>query len=360
MNPNSVTLPPRTARSPRWGAVAIACALLLSGCGVRFDSPPPTEPVPNPVEVVRRTAVDDALHVAEQAEYVAGLDGTKPALAETLLGIATTSRQHAGQLGGKYDSGLETSPPTPTPSDLPEIPPDPADVLATLTDASARSATAADICEDGPLARLIASISAAQTLAARDLAAATGAQVPAYTAPDIPGSQETPPAAPSATPSATGDPGTTAQVVPSARSTVPPGGLDQDDLVALVLAEDSAAYAFEVQAARSDREKDRERLAERARTHRERAEGWARLAGVDGTDKDPRRTAYETAGTETSSKDLVQEAENKLAADYGNIVGLADPGTRATAVALLTDSVITESSWGVPASPFPGLPEQAS
>ncbi|MBL0886490.1 DUF4439 domain-containing protein [Myceligenerans indicum] len=359
MNPVPVTSSRRTARARGRVAAALACALLLSGCGLRFDSAPPTEPVPDPIEIVRRTAVDDALHVAEQADAVAGLDATKPEVAEALSDIAEISRQHADQLGGVYESGLELELPSPTPSDVAETTPEVAEVLITLTDAAARSATAADVCEDGPLARLLASISAAQTLSVRKLADVTGEQGPEFTEPLVPGAAELP-ATPSATAEGTGPSDGTASLTPSTRPTAPPGGLSDDDLVAVVLAEDSSAYALEVGAARTDQEKARDRLADRALTHRRRAEDWARFAGIDGTEKDPRRAAYELPSPDATGKELLLEAENGLAADYANLVGLAEEDTRSSAVALLTDSAITRNSWGAPITPFPGLPEQAS
>ncbi|MBE3016775.1 DUF4439 domain-containing protein [Myceligenerans pegani] len=353
-------------RFRRRAAVAIACALLLSGCGVRFDAPPPTEPVPDPVEIVRRTAVDDALHVAEQAEAVAALRKTRPKVAETLTDIAEVSRRHADQLGGEYESGLQSDPPSPTPTELAEIPPGAGAVLTTLSDAAARSATAADVCEDGTLARLLASISAAQTLSARKLAAATGRPQPAYTPPVVPGSGDETAPAPSAAPSDDGADATeesdttTAALTPSARPTTPPVGVAEADLVAIILAEDSTAYALEVRAAQADDETVRERLANRAETHRRRAEGWARVAGVDGTGADPRRAAYELPGAEVTSQDVLLQAEGRIAAGYASLVGLAEADTRAVAVALLTDSAIAQNSWGAPMISFPGLPEQAA
>ncbi|RPF22121.1 DUF4439 domain-containing protein [Myceligenerans xiligouense] len=361
MNPIPDAPSRRTARSRGRLATVLACALLLSGCGVRFDAPPPTEPVPDPVEIVRRTAVDDALHVAEQAEAVAALRKTRPKVAETLADIAGISREHAAQLGGEYESGLESDPPSPTPTDLPGAPPQAAAVLTTLTDAAARSATAADVCEDGPLARLLASISAAQTLAVRDLAQVTGRKQPAYTAPVIPGTAGESPETPGADDAETGESDTeTAALTPSARPTTVPAGLAEEDLLAVIVAEDSSAYAFEVRAAQADDESVRERLADRARTHRRRAETWARVAGVDGTGSDPRRAAYELPGQDVTSKDVVLAAEGRIAAGYASLVGRAETETRAVAVALLTDSAITQRSWGAPTIPFPGLPERAT
>ncbi|GAB4084960.1 hypothetical protein GCM10028784_15900 [Myceligenerans cantabricum] len=360
MNPHAPTPSSRRTVPARVRTAAVlACALLLSGCGVRFDGPPPTEPVPDPVEIVRRTAVDDALHVAEQAEAVAARETTKAAVSETLTGIAGISRQHAEQLGGEYESGLESERPSPSPSDSPEAPENAGEVLTTLTDAAARSATAADVCEDGPLARLLSSVSAAQTLAVRQLADATGRKAPSYAVPTVPGADagETVPSSTTPSPDAADDDAATA-VTASARPTTAPIGLSEADLGALVLAEDSTAYALEVGAAKADDESVRERLEDRATTHRRRAEAWARSSGVDATDKDPRRAAYELPDPDAAGRDVLLEAEGELAADYASIVGLAEVNTRATAVALLTDSAIEQRAWGAAMLPFPGLPEQ--
>lgn len=357
-------------------ALALAAALLLGGCGVRLDSPPPTEPVPDPVEIVRRTAVDDALLVAGQAEALAGRKGTKPAVTAALTEIAGISLDHADQLGGVYDSGLDADVPTPAVSAAASAPtsstPGPDKVLATLRDAAARNATAADVCEDGGLARLLASVSAAQTLSARRLAEATGKKLPAYTAPVVPGSGQVP-ASPEPSGDATGDAtaggsgkdgsadeALTTAVSAASRLTTAPVGLELETLDPVILAEDSTAYAYEVAAAWSDDDAVRARLLDLARVHRQRGEGWARVAGVEGTEQDPRRAAYQLPDRTATAKEIVVRAENRLAADYASLVGLAEPATRAAVVALLADSALTLRAWGAAPTPFPGLPEQAA
>lgn len=342
MNPDRSTPPtPRTLRPRRGITLALACALLLGGCGVRLDSPPPTEPVPDPVEIVRRTAVDDALLVAEQARLVQEREGTKKAVAEVLAHVEDDSAQHVAQLGGVYSSGLESRSTTPSPSASPTARPGPGRVLSTLTDAAARNATAADVCEDGELARLLASISASQRLAARELADATGEPRPSEARPTVPGTDAE------------------QEATPGAEPTTPPAGLASEDLNSLVLAEDSAGYAFEVRAARTDDDGVRTRLLDRARVHRERAEDWAVVAEVSETEKDPRRSAYELPDGGLAPSDVVRQVENRLAANYASIVGLAEPGTRAAATVLLVDSAATLHAWGADVPPFPGLPEQS-
>lgn len=375
MNPRTSATPSRRPSRPlRAGAIALACAFLLGGCGLRLDAPPATEPVPDPVEIVRRTAVDDALLVAEQAEAVATRTGTKPAVADALARIAGNSLDHADQLGGVYSSGLRTDPATPSPSATRVAPAGPRAVLATLTDAAARNATAADVCEDGSLARLLASVSAAQTLSARKLAETTGRPLPPRPDPVIPAPGAT--ASPGATDSpgtteaagraaevagATGDQGpsgTTTAIVSGARPTTAPVGVSEENLVALVLAEDSTAYVYEVRAARTDDEGVRERLVDRAALHRQRAGEWAAVGGLADGERDPRRAAYQLPDPNMASTDVVLEAEGRLAADYASLVAVAEPDTRATAVALLTDSAVTLRAWGAGLLPFPGLPEQ--
>ncbi|GAA1872577.1 DUF4439 domain-containing protein [Myceligenerans crystallogenes] len=364
MNPPPSTASSRRPRHVPPAAVALAVALLLGGCGVRLDSPPPTEPVPDPVEIVRRTAVDDALLVAGQAEAVAGRKDTKPVVAEALTQISEISLDHADQLGGVYESGLASDAPAPSPSASEGSAPGPDKVLATLRDAAARNATAADVCEDGPLARLLASVSAAQTLSARKLAETAGKKLPPYTPPVVPGS---PQAAASPAPSDDGgdeggsddDDATTTAVSAASRLTTAPAGLEPEDLDAVILAEDSTAYAYEVAAAWSDEEPTQLRLLNLARRHRERGQGWARVAGVAGTEKDPRRAAYQLPDRGATAKDVVVQAESRLAAGYASLVAQAEPATRAAVVALLADSALTQRAWGAPLPPFPGLPEQA-
>jgi hypothetical protein len=113
-----------------------------------------------------------------------------------------------------------------------------------------------------------------------------------------------------------------------------------------------------VRAAQADGEV-RTRAHDRARLHRARAQAWALLAGVDGTDQDPRRVAYAVPGPETATPDLARDVEDDLTQNYATLVGVAEPGTRAVLVALMTDTTLAAAQWGAPAVPFPGLPEQA-
>lgn len=343
----------RTRRRSGLTALALTCAIILSGCGVRLETPPPTEPVPDAAETVRRTAVADALRVAEQADAAATGEGVRPDVAVELGEISAAATEQAEQLGGEYDSGLgdlvaerpDASPSASTPQDTPRA------VVTSLVDAATRTRAAADQTQVGPLGRLLASISASQTQYATDLARLTGAK-----APELPPTQIPEPPEPDAEPTAEATAAT-----PAAAATGPaavPGGLSGEDLSALVLAEDTAGYALEVRAAQSTGDV-RTQAHERARLHRSRAQAWALVAGIDSTDLDPRRVAYTVPRADTTTTDLARDLEADLAQNYASLVGVAEPGTRAVLVGLLTESTLAGGRWGAPAVPFPGLPEHA-
>lgn len=350
MNPNGPRA--RTRSRSALTALALTCAIILSGCGVRLESPPPTEPVPDAVEVVRRTAVADALLVADQAGAAAVAEGVEADVAAELTAIAEATTLQAEQLGGEYDSGLGdivtersgASPSATTPEQTPRA------VVTSLGDAATRTRAAADQAQSGPLGRLLGSVSAAQARYAWDLARLTGAQAPA-----LPSTQIPEPLEDDAEPS---EETTTAPASAAEGPAAVPTGLSAEELATLVLAEDTAAYALEVRAAQADGDV-RTRAYDRSRVHRARAQAWALLAGVDGTNQDPRRVAYAVPGPETATPDLARDLETDLTQNYATLVGVAEPGTRAILVALMTDTTLVAAQWGAPAIPFPGLPERA-
>jgi hypothetical protein len=368
MEPHPAPARPRARRRPRLGALlaAVVVAALAAGCGVRLETPPPAEPVPDALEVVRRTAVADALVVAEQAGAVAAVTAAGEIRTE-LERVAQASLAHADQLGGVYESGLEDPAASASAPVSPEASPSatpvaPEEVVATLTDAAARSRSAASTTTDGPLARLLASVGASQTVSATRLARLVGAEPPTPVTPLVPmpddGTGVT--GTPSATPSADGaaaSPSPSPSPSPSDGAT--PEGLTAADLSAVVAAEDSAGYALRRRAALAG-EDLRGPLLARAETHLERAEAWALFAGTDGTDQDPRRAAYAVPDpAEADDATLARTLEADLAADYASLVGRAAPGTRSVLVDLLVDAALAVDAWGGAPSAFPGLPEQA-
>lgn len=359
----------RRARPGRRGAAALLAATLavtLAGCGLRVETAPPGEPVPGALEQARRTAVDDALLVAQDAEAAASpAAGPAPAdaVAAELERVAAQSREHAAALGGVYDSGIPddlaedlsddpSGAASPSPSAVTAAP---ADVVAALGDAAARTRAAAGTTSDGPLARLLASVSAAQAVSAARLAEAADVAAPERSAPVVPAATASPSASPTpsddaSTPVATSSPGAGADQVPE--------GLTADDLAALVASEDAAGYALELRAARASGDA-RRRLAERARVHRERAQDWAVLGRLDGTDQDPRRVAY-AVPADLDDAALVRLLEEGLATGYASLVGTTAAGTRTVLVDLLADGALTLDAWGADPADLPGMPEQGA
>lgn len=393
MEPHPVPAP-ASRRRCRAAVVGVVVATLLTGCGLRLETPPPAEPVPDTVEIVRRTAVSDALYVAEQAEAaVEGLEGRRPRLTEELERVATASREQAEELGGEYDSGLE---PEEGAEESPEASPSdeqvsPQDVVVALVDASGRSRTAAGTTIDGPLARLLASVGAAQAVSARRVVDYTDGDLPAPVVPVVPepdaaadgegepaeddgdGEGGTPAedsgsalsllAAPAEeepsgepTDEETEEDGVSSTVPDSDEPAVVPRGLTAADLRTLVESEDSAAYALRLRAALASGDL-RERLVDRADQHEARGEAWALVAGTSRTEQDPRQVAY-AVPREPGDAALVRSVENTLATGYATLIGTTAPDTRAILVDLLVESAITRDEWGADPEPFPGLPEQ--
>lgn len=315
-------------------AIITSLALLtVAGCGLRLETPPPTEPVPDAQETLRRSAVDGALLVGELAD-VAG--ATPPGLDEAALSalsaIGTAAEQHVTQLGGVYDSGLPEPESTSGTLDGTTAPTSatPADVVAALAASATSVREAADQSDDGPFARLLASIAASQDASARQLAAAT--------ATPLPDSLDTP----------------AGVLVPEEA----PSGLSASDLSTIIEAEDAAGYAYEVRAALGEGD-EREAALSRALLHRERAEAWAQTAGTAGTSQDPRRVAYEVP-SDVPTPQLAVDLESSLAESYAALVGEAGQGTRLPLVDLLREANLAAIAWGAPVSAFPGLPEQST
>ncbi|WP_265523261.1 DUF4439 domain-containing protein [Oerskovia flava] len=328
-------------RALRVATVTLAAAALAAGCGLRVETAPPSEPVPDAEEVIRNAAVTDALAIeaaALSATTSAGQDGGEDTgeaeegdaddLAAALGQVAAFAALHAEQLGGPYDSGLpepgQSGSPTPDPS--PSAPPaaDGPDVALLLAEASLRLRASADATTDGPLARLLLSVSASQHVSAQHLATLVDVDLPTSEAEPVP---------------------------PDAA----PGGLSAAELSTVVVAEDAAAYAYEVRAASSEGSV-RERAVDLAATHRQRAEGWAQAAGITGTGQDPRRVAYTVPDDPT--RELATTLEGSLAQTYASLAASATAGTRTQVAELFVDTVTTQVGWGGERLAFPGLPEQ--
>lgn len=323
-----------TPSAPLRAALALVlAATAVAGCDVRLETPEPTAPEPGPVEVVRDGAAGrsaDLARVAAAAAATAGGDA-----ATVLTRVSAEAAAHLVALGGVYvpfPDALETAPePEPVPA------PGASGMVDLLLGAAAATRGDADTVADGPLARLLASIATARTLAVEDLAAALGE-------PDR------------ATPTTV----TLPQAVPSGT----PGSV----LEALVVSQDGLAYAWEVVAARSTAA-DREFAAARGAELRDRAAAWARATGLAEPGIDPRRVAYDlpdavtvatgdAAADHAAARAALGALEAELAELFATAVAGTDPGARGPMLDGLLDSARLATDLGVPPAVFPGLPEQ--
>ncbi|MCK9795618.1 ferritin-like domain-containing protein [Isoptericola sp. 4D.3] len=357
----AVAEPASRRRRRAAAAGAVLAAGLLAGCGVRLEAPPAAEPVPDALEVVRRTAVSDALLVADGAE--AALEEVpveRERLVDELTRIVAASREQAEALGGEYDSGLATDEPTSSQSSASGRV-SPPEVVQALDDAAARSRTAAGTTSDGPLARLLASIGAAQTVSGERLARLVDVDGPDMAAPRVPLPAGTDGGTGGGSPSpsgSAGDDGDAGDDGEGEDDERVPEGLTARDLSTLVVSEDATRYALQLRAAIGKGD-ERARLLDRVAQHAQRADGWAAVAGTQGTEQDPRRPAYEVPRVgELDDEALVLDLEDDLATDYATLVGTTAAGTRGVLVDLLVDAALTLDDWGAEPEPFPGLPEQ--
>jgi len=342
-----VTSRGRAHRGPLGGqvrrlAAAAAVVAMLAGCGVRMETPSPTQPVPDAVEAARRAAVQDVVDVEAQARAtVAALPTdakgdakrTTDGQRESLQAVLDDAGAHLAALGGQYVSGLLDADGVPLPAEPTPAVAEPGTqrTVDRLVQSYARARGALTTQEDDAVARLMASVAVAQLTRAQSLAAAGGDTLPEI---DAPASAQVP-------------------------DTLP-DGVDAD-LVPLITAEDAAGYVYEVLAARLT---EAERVAARTRAaqHRDRAEAWARLAELDGTAQDPREIAYSLPDgilAEPTDTSGVHGLETDLATSYASLVAQVPPELRTAMLDLLTDSYGAALTWGAAPVAFPGLPERA-
>lgn len=317
----------------RLGAALVAVVLAVAGCGVRLETPPPTEPAPDALEVARRAAVTDALAVSDLAlSALADLPEDDP-VRTRLDAIVDASAVHVERLGGVYDPGLEDLAAGPGPSADPTddgAPADVQDVVDRLVQSYSRTRGTLENTPDGGLARLTASIAVSHLLSAESLARAADLDPP-----EVEGSEEP---------------------VPDAV----PEGVAVSVLLPVLRGEDAAGYTYEVLASRLADEERAAALA-RAAVHRARGQAWAVALQVDGSTQDPRRVAYDLPdGLLADEPDLtgVQQIELTLVDSYTTLVGRAAPAERAPYLDLVVDTYRAALTWGAAQQVLPGMPEQ--
>lgn len=353
----STTVVPSPSRCPRRPALraarvrraaAVVAVLALAGCGLRLETPDPTEPTPDAAEQVRAATVDDALALADAAATVPGADEATTAVLAQIQDAATT---HVTQLGGVYDSGLPAPTDGPTTTDTPTVAPATAtaqEVVDLLVRGAVTAAEDALHAEDAGTARLLSAVSASRALSAVRLAAAVGVELGSDPVADAAAAEADTDADANATAEPT-QPAATADAVT----------LSADAVIALVTAEDQAGFGMEVAAARLSGD-DRERAVAAAAQHRERAEEWAQRGAVVGTERDPRQVAYalpadlsDAAAVRTFCAGL----EQALAVAHADTVLVSATGSddRATAVARQRTSALSALTWGGTPTALPGM-----
>lgn len=297
---------------------ACAGALLLAGCGVRLETPPPAEPVADAVEVARQDAAVDAARLATTATRAAGEDrGT----AELEL-VTQISREHLTALGGvwrAWPGGAPTDvPTTDVPTGPPVADPGPGDVLALLTDAAGRAREDALATSDEPARAVLASVAVARDRAAVRLAAALGTEAPPTAA------------------------------APLSTDALLARGVDGPTLLVL----DQARYAYETVAARSDGDR-RQEAAGRA-DHLQQLVDAAIAAGAP----DGRLAVYDLPGATgplSPEQAAAVDAEQRLLEHWIFSLGLAGAGARPALLDAAGYAAAQVERWGGTLPALPGL-----
>ena len=285
--------------------------LVLVGCSVRLDTPPPEIPSPDAAEVVRAELARGTESLIAQAEAAAA--GADDAVAAELGVLAEASTVHLEALGGTWTPPPRPDDPSPTPEPEPTATAE--DALTALTEAASQVQDAvAEPVWEPETATLLASIALYRDGALVRLAEALGTEAPATPEPDgdLPEQLD-------------------AATAPLCRTL------------------DALGYAYEVRAARSSGDA-RERDAARAEQHRARAEQVAVLAGYDGTDQDPRQVSYAVG------EDLDETIETWRAQLVPAWLAPIGPASAEDRVLLLTWARAAAAVAPPPAEdPFPGL-----
>ncbi|MFC7405282.1 DUF4439 domain-containing protein [Georgenia alba] len=303
----------------------VLCVLVLAGCGLRLDTPPPEAPTPGPAEELRQeTAASSArlaATVAALTERSEPQDGG-PALER----VAAEAEAHLDALGGVWEAWPDGAPEGATPPEpaatAPVADAAPGDVLELLTTGATQAREAALAAPDEDLAALLGSISLARARAAADLAAALDA----------------PPAEPPA--------------APMSPETLLERGVDGPTVRVL----DQARYAYETVAARTDgssRESAESRVAQlQALVDTAIGAGApderAGVYGLPGADEEAGLSAQQSA---------VVDAETRLLEHWLFSLGRADAEVRGALLDAAADSAARVRAWGGSPPALPGLPE---
>jgi hypothetical protein len=318
---------------------AVAGIMLVSACGVRWETEPPAFPSPDEVTVARDSLADAEAAVLE-ASTREGADS-----------YAVAAQAHLDVLGGVYVAYPDADSPDPTVSPAPEPTLDEA-----VSQARAVAEDVASTTDDADLVFLARSIDlewALRNLWAAQEATAADAGSTASAAPTpVPSTEDGSPsdADPVWFPLADGSTTDAAGFAPDATT-----GLPQDALSDLALAEDEARFAYETLAAQEFAQ-DREAALARGGLHGERSDALAALL-----DADPRTPLYQLRDANLLDSDARRTLERSLEIDLAvRYTTLLDGASAADAAWLLNASFDAYAramrTEGFQASDVPTLP----
>jgi hypothetical protein len=333
---------PRAAHRPTRRALLLGALVgavaTTSGCGVRWsdlrldDDGPVPSPTPDADELARRDAVRDADALRRAATAAAT---ARPDLAALMRSVAQVHSAHLDALGAQdlaveTPSGSPTTGVTTTATTTATPGTDPVGDLVGGESAAASAALEASSWTRPGLARLLASVAAADAVLAREVAAALGQAAPAAPAP-VPR--------------------------PSGSAAV---DLDDDAAAAVTEAlegEQAAVYGYGVAAARLDgarRDAARAALAE----HAAAVEHLGHLLEAAGRDVPAPAPAYDVPFAVTDADRAVRLAlvlEERTAARCADLVAAGRGQVRSAAADLLVVRALRAAAWRGRPVPLPGL-----
>jgi len=340
---------------------SVTALLFVSGCGLRIDADPPSEPEPDAQEVALEEAISHVQAVRTQAQRffdevksgaeVLPTEADKAAV-ETLLGeIAAQTDLHLSLLGAGESAGAAETGKSAAAAETGEsgASADPAEQSITLR--KLRDTIGANTLElidlttqtDPEIARLLGSIAVAMHSWDAGLASATASESAEVAADAEPSAQEV-----------------ALLELPSLTE------LDSPSVawIPLVGAWDRIGYLLEIAAARSP--ENRSSLQDAAQEYRQRAQDWALALGVAGGDDDPRLVSYESPELTGDFEQDVAALQAEVRASVGEVnfvlgdlLYTLEANQRPSAVIELIQIQADNERWGVPTANLPGLREHA-
>ncbi|MFD5466211.1 ferritin-like domain-containing protein [Kitasatospora sp. NPDC127059] len=302
------------------GLITLTTACTSSGTGPDVT---PGDKSPDPDTPVRLRAVAATDTLLAAYDTLLATAGAQTTLLKTLR---AETAQHRAALADGIPAPTPTTPtPTTTPPSATPTPTPAA--LATLERQTAQARLADLGAARPPLARLLASVAAANTLHAASLGA--------------PADQPTPTA--SGTPTPTTTPGAVLPALQKALS-----------------AEHAAVYGYGVVGAHLPEDQQRTDARTAYAAHQAQRDAWQRLVTTLGATPTPAAGGYQLpfpVTDPTTATKLAAHLETSLTTVYADLVADLPAPHRPTAATALRDCTLRAHRWGAPDTPFPGIPD---